>query len=224
MDWKTESDNEEFNEKPYSALSADDPGRFLSQRKYPRILLGLGVVLLIGLVIVFFSGNTKQSGKSMPNIKANQDITERLDRLEAKMNEVVGVQQQLDKLESRIVGIEENLRFINDGQIASKSGSVDQGQTKAKAAEVAESLTRRLDLIEKRVGRMEKEIAAYTAKSDQQTASQSSQQMTVHVVKKGDTPYSIARKYNLKLSELLRANGLNNEGVIYPGQELKIPK
>ena len=224
MDWKTESDNEEFNEKPYSALSADDPDRFMSQRKYPRILLGLGVVLLIGLAIVFFSGNTKQPGKNIPNMKANQDITEHLNRLEAKMNEVVGVQQQLDKLENRIVGIEENLRFINDGQIASNAGSVDQGQAKAKAAEVAESLTRRLDLIEKRVGRMEKEIAAYTAKSDQQTAGQSSQQMTVHVVKKGDTPYSIARKYNLKLSELLRANGLNKEGVIYPGQELKIPK
>jgi len=221
MEWKTESDNEEFNEKPYSALSTEDPDRFLSRPKYPRILLGLVVVLLIVLAIVFFSGNTEKSSKSLANIKTSQDITARLDGLEAKLNEVAGIQQQVDQLGDRIVGIEENLKFINDGHITPKTEWAKQMQANAQTAEAA---SRRLDAIEKRLNELEAEMKEYASKSNQQTANQSSKQITVHVVKKGDTLYSIARKYNLKLSQLLRANSMDNKAVIYPGQELKIPK
>lgn len=41
-----------------------------------------------------------------------------------------------------------------------------------------------------------------------------------YTVKSGDTPYSIAIKYGMDLSTLLRLNGLRNRSKIYPGQKL----
>lgn len=42
-------------------------------------------------------------------------------------------------------------------------------------------------------------------------------------VKKGDTVYGIAREYNLDPTQLLRLNGLGENDVIYPDQELVLP-
>lgn len=43
-------------------------------------------------------------------------------------------------------------------------------------------------------------------------------------VKRGDSIYSIARAYNVDPSTLLLINGLNKDDMIYPNQELTIPK
>ncbi len=45
-----------------------------------------------------------------------------------------------------------------------------------------------------------------------------------YVVKKGDTIYEIARKYNVDYEDLLLINGLSKEEFIYPNQEIIIPK
>ncbi|KPU26705.1 peptidoglycan-binding protein LysM [Caloranaerobacter sp. TR13] len=44
-----------------------------------------------------------------------------------------------------------------------------------------------------------------------------------YVVKKGDTPYLISKKFGVKLDELLKINGLNSSSIIYPGDKLRIP-
>lgn len=43
-------------------------------------------------------------------------------------------------------------------------------------------------------------------------------------VKRGDSIYSIARTYNVDPSTLLLINGLNKDDMIYPNQEITIPK
>jgi len=43
-------------------------------------------------------------------------------------------------------------------------------------------------------------------------------------VKRGDSIYSIARAYNVDPSTLLLLNGLNKDDMIYPDQEITIPK
>ena len=44
-----------------------------------------------------------------------------------------------------------------------------------------------------------------------------------HTVKKGDTLFSISRKYNMAVDELMKINGLKNH-VIHPGDKLKTKK
>lgn len=47
----------------------------------------------------------------------------------------------------------------------------------------------------------------------------------IYQVKKGDSPYKIAKKFGMKLQNLLRINGLSSRSKIYPGQKLwVIPK
>lgn len=46
----------------------------------------------------------------------------------------------------------------------------------------------------------------------------------MYKVKKGDSIYSIARAYNVDPSTLLLLNGLNKDDMIYPDQELTLPK
>jgi membrane-bound lytic murein transglycosylase D len=41
-----------------------------------------------------------------------------------------------------------------------------------------------------------------------------------YIVKSGDTPYKIAKKYGMNLSALLALNGLSTRSKIYPGQQL----
>lgn len=45
---------------------------------------------------------------------------------------------------------------------------------------------------------------------------------TVYTVKRGDTPFEIARKFGMNLNHLLRLNGLSLRSKIYPGQKLWI--
>ena len=45
----------------------------------------------------------------------------------------------------------------------------------------------------------------------------------VHVVQRGETLYSIARKYGTTYSAIVQANSLRNPSVIYVGQRIKVP-
>ena len=45
-----------------------------------------------------------------------------------------------------------------------------------------------------------------------------------YTIKKGDTLYGIARKYNINPDLLSILNGLNSQDYIYPDQEILIPK
>ena len=45
-----------------------------------------------------------------------------------------------------------------------------------------------------------------------------------YVVMKGDNMYAIARNYGISPSELIKLNGLNPNDIIYPGDEILIPK
>ena len=45
----------------------------------------------------------------------------------------------------------------------------------------------------------------------------------IYTVKTADTLYQLAQEFNTTTTELLELNNLNNPGLIYPGQKLKIP-
>ena len=45
-----------------------------------------------------------------------------------------------------------------------------------------------------------------------------------YTIKKGDTIYQIASSYNISPSQLLKLNGLNDSDIIYPGEDIMIPR
>ncbi|MCK4315229.1 MAG: LysM peptidoglycan-binding domain-containing protein, partial [Anaerolineae bacterium] len=50
-----------------------------------------------------------------------------------------------------------------------------------------------------------------------------SESCPVHVVQRGETLYSIARRYGVDMWTIARANGITNPNRIYVGQRLAIP-
>lgn len=59
--------------------------------------------------------------------------------------------------------------------------------------------------------------------SDYKKDSSRTSATSVYVVQKGDTLYGIARKYNIKLNELLSLNNLDNSSTIKIGQKILVP-
>ena len=45
-----------------------------------------------------------------------------------------------------------------------------------------------------------------------------------YVIKDGDTLYNIASRYDVEPMQLLRLNGMNENDIIYPNQEILVPK
>lgn len=232
MDWKSEVDaeNEELYEKPYSTFSNEDPQRFLAQPKYPYVLVGAGVLILIVLLIVFWPNNPESTKEASDESRhagrpaVNDEIMPRLDRIETRIDELEGFQERVNQLDNRIAGLEENFQLINEGDFSSDSEASDQMKANA---ELIENSADRLNAVEKRLNQVEKQAASNKAQFDdieESDQSRSEQTSNVHEVKKGDTLYSISRKYDVNLDKLRRANGLGNQAMIKPGQKLKIPK
>ena len=46
---------------------------------------------------------------------------------------------------------------------------------------------------------------------------------TIHIVQRGETLYSIARRSGVEVWTIARANGITNPNSIYAGQVLRIP-
>ena len=46
---------------------------------------------------------------------------------------------------------------------------------------------------------------------------------TVHIVRPGESPYTIARSFGVALDALLAQNGLTKRSLIKPGQAIRIP-
>jgi len=64
--------------------------------------------------------------------------------------------------------------------------------------------------------------AALNSKTDTSSTTQEEVKTETYVVQKGDTLYSLAKKNNMKVDELLALNGLDSNAVIKVGQKLKI--
>ncbi len=65
-----------------------------------------------------------------------------------------------------------------------------------------------------------------TPEEKPQTATQTKEETTgatVHIVSKGDNPYTISKKYDIPLDVLLQANQLDSKSVLQIGQKLIIP-
>lgn len=64
---------------------------------------------------------------------------------------------------------------------------------------------------------------AATLSSTNSSTSNSSSKTETYIVQKGDTLYGIAKKYDIKVSEIYSLNGMSQKDVLKVGQKLKVP-
>ena len=70
---------------------------------------------------------------------------------------------------------------------------------------------------------IENAAALSASKTSETKPNVSSKSATSYIVQKGDTLYGIARKFNIKLNELLSLNNLDNSSTIKIGQKILVP-
>jgi len=58
---------------------------------------------------------------------------------------------------------------------------------------------------------------------NRRAAAKSTAKPGVHLVRNGENPFTIARRYKISVSSLLAENGLVQDAIIHPGQRLRIP-
>lgn len=67
-------------------------------------------------------------------------------------------------------------------------------------------------------------VAAESGEAGTSPDTASTAEQTVYTVKRGDTLWAIARRYNVALTALIRANPqIKNPNLIYPGDRVKMP-
>lgn len=195
---KVDEEQEEFGDEPeYSSWKKDRHPDFdsnTSKRSLkPYLFLGAGLIVVVVLLVFFF-----------PTSRSTQSAN------------------QLKMLEGRVTNIEDRLLALEGVQ---------------KRLTQAEERVSRVDGLEKKLAYMEQEIADLTKMTErtpapkaQKTAkpappgqaAPAASEVRYHQVQAGETLYSIARRYGLKVDELRQLNKLAPNAVIHPGDKLVV--
>ena len=207
MDNNIDDEMEGFEEQiadnmRYTIEDEDAPRRkslfdFFSQRK-PLILGGIGVLILIVLIALFFGGGDTSSKKDLASLKAKLDqFEDRLARFEGVEIRIASLEKHKQELEKSMAEVEESKKI----------------------------LTQQYSLLSQRLDSLEKGKTPVSAKSKAQ-APQKKPTVTgkkrYHTVRSGDTLYRIANKYGISVKELCRLNNIGQNAIIQPGQKLVV--
>jgi LysM repeat protein len=128
--------------------------------------------------------------------------------------------QNLDPVYDKMAQLEKRL-----AEIENQGEGVRQSLFELNQA--GNTLSQRMDGLDKKLVQIEKKEAALKATtptattSAPKTASKPTTQS--YEIRKGDTLYGIARKFGTTLDELRRLNGFSRNQAIYPGQKMLVP-
>ena len=210
MQWKDSDDNveskeeesEAFFEEEYSPLAVKGgaASNVSSKVGNPIIWIPAVVVILISLYIFLPIGNGGQDKAPLKGLEA------RLDQLEKRM-------LKLESVGERVLNLEKNLK--NNGTLEKR---MDRLET---------SIAKRMDQVDKELLQFRKDlegkvIRKSTTPQPTQPKKTTTDRANQHVVKKGETLYSIGRKYGLTVEQLRKKNNLDKNSVIFVGQKLTV--
>ncbi len=135
-------------------------------------------------------------------------------------------------LEKRVEALEKALEIMEKaggGEYSGTQGATGIGHVKERVSNLEkafsvkfDSLIKRLDEIEKSIsGSKKKSVAVMTSKP---AASVKKEQKTglSHTIKKGETLYSISKKYNTTVTSILKLNKMDAKDKLYPGDTILI--
>jgi LysM repeat protein len=198
---KVDDEQEEFDdESEYSSWKKDsgqDFGSNTSKRSLkPYLFLGAGLIVLAVLLILFFP--TSRSSQSANQLKM---LEGRVKNIEDRLFALEGIEKRLAQGEeraSRVDGLEKKLAHMEQ-QIADLTKMTERAPA-PKAQKTAKP-----------------------APTTDQTA-QTAPEVRYHQVRAGETLYSIARRYGLKVDELRQLNKLAPNAVLHPGDKLVVSR
>ncbi|MBT7259843.1 MAG: LysM peptidoglycan-binding domain-containing protein [Desulfobacula sp.] len=136
-------------------------------------------------------------------------------------------------LEKRVVALEYVLETLeNEGKTSidlSTGGAMGIGPVKERVASLETAFSAKFDSILKRMETIEKSISGFKKKSvttvkskPAAPAKEAIQKGLFHTIKKGETLYSISKKYNTDVETLRKLNKLSANAPIFKGHKILV--
>jgi LysM repeat protein len=220
MEWKDSgeksdqsSQEEYFDEEEYSPWAegkSQNKDKKLMKPPALFILLAIAVVALIAVLLML-----------LLNSNGDPIAQQKLDALEGR---IMALEERLDKYEA----IDEKVTRIWE-----QAKSFEKFKDRFDRSEASMSL--RMDHLTMSLEAMQKQLTASQKRAASPPAGSSSEKLTAspkpkpktkikyHLVKAGETLYSISKQYGLKVEELLKLNRMKSGSVIVTGQKLIVP-
>ena len=153
-----------------------------------------------------------------------QQPEKRLGLLEQRIEQLEGRIARLDGIDERVMTLESH------GQkFMTAVDRLDRFET---------AVTLRMDIVAKELAELQQAASAKTPPPVKEAGTSAAakkptsrppapslppaEEPAVHTVSAGETLYSISRRYDMSVDELRRANKLDEEATIYPGQKLRV--
>ena len=208
MQWKDSEDNrgsneeepEAFYEEEYSPLGVKTGATSGISRVVGNPVIWIPAVVILLILLYIF----------LPNRNSNQDDAQ-LKALDARLDQLEKRMLKLESVGERVLNLEKILK--------------DYGTLEKRLDRLEGSIAKRMDQVDKEMLVLRKDLdAKRTAKPAAPPVNQQTKTPTDHtshhIVKKGDTLYSISRKYGLTVEQLRTKNRLDKNSVIFVGQKL----
>lgn len=196
----SEQEESYFNEQEYSPLKRKKKSKFGSRvfkmpEGIPFSWFGIGSLILIILLMLVLGGTR---------------------------GTVTGLDKRLKKLEQRI----DNLQDVDDKvtQVLEQAQAFEQFKERFDRLEA--SMTLRMDHVVKGLKDLQKKVAESrpkkTVSSRPAKVAKKTAKKRYHTVRRGETLYSISRKYSLTVNKIRILNKLSDRALIHPGQKLLV--
>ena len=212
MQWKDSEDSNEtieketeaYYEEEYSPLGVKTGNPSPATHRFGGLLIWLPAVVIVLILVYLF----------LPTGK-DPDASTRLKEIEARLDQVEKRMLKLEGVGERVMELEKALK--DDGTIGSRFEHLET------------SVAKRMDQVDRELIQMrkkldeqdQKQVAAKVTTQKQATATVKASS-EYHVVQKGDTLYSISRRYGISVERLRNLNKLSQNGVIHVGQKLAV--
>lgn len=208
-----------FDEEHYSPWAArKDTVKTSRTGKFPLvfILLGLAIVTSLAALLTLLL-NSKVGG---PGNKEYALLEERLRQAEERLNNYEAIDEKVSKIWEQAKAFE---KFQERFERSEASASLRM-----------DHITSNLEVLQKQIGEIrkaappvspkkagDKEKSQATKKKPDEAAPTTAK-MQYHTVAPGDTIYSISKRYNLKMADLLKMNSLDESSTLQLGQKLVV--
>ena len=210
MQWKDSEDgvksNEEepeaFYEEEYSPLGVKTGAASGAFRRIGNPIIWMPALFIILIVLYIFLpvGDKSQGNAQLKGLEA------RLDQVEKRM-------LKLESVGERVLNLEKIIK--------------DNGPLEKRLDRLEGAIAKRMDQVVKELLQLRKQLKAKPiTKSTPPVATQQKRTTTdhanQHIVKKGETLYSISRSYGLTVEQLRKINNLDKNSIIFVGQKLTV--
>ncbi len=209
-----------FDEEHYSPWATrKESVKGSRSSKFPLIFILLGLAIVASLAALL---TLLMSSKGGPGNKEYAAFEERMRQVEERLNNYEAIDEKVTKIWEQAKAFE---KFQERFERSEASASLRM-----------DHITTSMEALQKQIGEARKAAPAAAEKktSDKATPSASKKKpseqapaepkMQYHTVAAGDTFYSISKRYNISVEDLIQMNGLDKSSPLKLGQKLVVGK